>query len=95
MEVSGPETESELQLGPMPQLQKYQVLSPTELGWGLNPYLHSNLSCCSEIPNPLCYSGNSLIIYLFIYLFIYFIFVFLGPYPWHMEIARLGVESEL
>ena len=22
-------------------------------------------------------------------------FVFLGPYPWHMEIPRLGVESEL
>ena len=25
-----------------------------------------------------------------------FVFVcFLGPYPWHMEVARLGVESEL
>ena len=22
-------------------------------------------------------------------------FVFLGPYPWHMEVPRLGVESEL
>ena len=22
-------------------------------------------------------------------------FVFLGPHPWHMEIPRLGVESEL
>ena len=30
-------------------------------------------------------------IYLFIYLFIYF----LGPHLWHMEIPRLGVESEL
>ena len=33
---------------------------------------------------------------LFIYLFIYFIFLpFLGPLPWHMEVPRLGVESEL
>ena len=24
-----------------------------------------------------------------------FVFVFLGPQPWHMEVPRLGVESEL
>ena len=33
----------------------------------------------------------------FIY-FVYFYFVFfgfLGPYPWHMEVPRLGVKSEL
>ena len=29
---------------------------------------------------------------LFIYLFIY---CFLGPHPWHMEVPRLGVQSEL
>ena len=23
------------------------------------------------------------------------LFVFLGPHPWHMEVPRLGVESEL
>ena len=23
------------------------------------------------------------------------VFVFLGPYPWHMEVPRLGVELEL
>ena len=34
-----------------------------------------------------------LAIYLFIYLF--FAFCFLGPYMWHMEIARVAVESEL
>ena len=28
------------------------------------------------------------------YLFIY-LFFFLGPYPWHMEVPSLGVESEL
>ena len=34
--------------------------------------------------------------YLFIYLFIYFCLLhFLGPLPRHMEVSRLGVESEL
>ena len=36
--------------------------------------------------------------YLFIYLFIYLFWsfcCFFGPLPWHMEIPRLGVESEL
>ena len=32
-------------------------------------------------------------VYLFIYIF--FFLVFLGPHPWHMEVPRLGVESEL
>ena len=27
--------------------------------------------------------------------FYLFIFLFLGPHPWHMEVPRLGVESEL
>ena len=27
--------------------------------------------------------------------FLFFSFVFLGPHPWHMEIPRLGVGSEL
>ena len=27
--------------------------------------------------------------------FFFFSFVFLGPHPWHMEIPRLGVKSEL
>ena len=26
---------------------------------------------------------------------IFFFFVFLGPYPWHMEVPKLGLESEL
>ena len=25
----------------------------------------------------------------------YLFFVFVGPHPWHMEVPRLGVESEL
>ena len=28
-------------------------------GQGLNPRLHSDLSCCSQILNPLCHGGNS------------------------------------
>ena len=28
-------------------------------------------------------------------IFIFYFFVFLGPHPWHMEIPRLGIESEL
>ena len=31
--------------------------------------------------------------YFFIFIF-YFIFVFLRPHLWHMEVPRLGVESE-
>ena len=26
--------------------------------------------------------------------FFFFFLVFLGPHPWHMEVPRLGVESE-
>ena len=29
------------------------------------------------------------------YLFFFFFFVFLGPHSWHMEVPRLGLESEL
>ena len=38
-----------------------------------------------------------LVNFFFYYSFfiILFYFVFLGPHPWHMEIPRLGVESEL
>ena len=41
---------------------------------------------------------NSLtsIFYFFIFIIIFFVFLlFLGPYPRHMEVPRLGVESEL
>ena len=33
--------------------------------------------------------------FLFKVLFICFFFAFLGPYLWHMEVSRLGGESEL
>ena len=32
---------------------------------------------------------------LFIYLLLLLFLVFLGPYPWHMEVPRPGVKSEL
>ena len=38
-----------------------------------------------QILNPLSFSENFLIIFLF----------FLGPHLWHMEVPRLGVKSEL
>ena len=58
-------------------------------GWGLN------LRLWSQILNPLYHSRNSGNLFLiFILVFIYF-FAFLGPYPQHMEMPRLGVESEL
>ena len=33
--------------------------------------------------------------YFFPDIFIYFFLLFLGPHPWHMEVPRLGVQSEL
>ena len=44
-------------------------------------------------PSTISHSLFSMKRHCFIYLFIYF--VFLGPHPWHMEVPRLGVESEL
>ena len=33
--------------------------------------------------------------FFFLPSFLFFFFVFLGLYPWHMEVPRLGVELEL
>ena len=35
------------------------------------------------------------LIYLFLINYYYYYFCFLGPYSWHMEDPRLGVQSEL
>ena len=32
---------------------------------------------------------------LFLFIIIIWFFCFLGPHPWHMEVPRLGVQSEL
>ena len=42
-------------------------------------------------PIQVCKVDPSLVLFYFIHLF----FVFWGPYPQHMEVGRLGVESEL
>ena len=63
--------------------------------------------CCNQNLNPLRHRGNSRRCYFFSllnflyyrwFILFYFFFVFLpflGPLPQHMEIPRLGVESEL
>ena len=38
--------------------------------------------------------SSSLSLYVCVCVCVY-VFVFLGPHPWHMEVPRLGVESEL
>ena len=53
MEVPGSGTESK------PQLQQCQTLSPTAPGWGSNLCHRSNLTCCSQILNPLHHSRNA------------------------------------
>ena len=43
----------------MLQLQQCLILKPPSPGWGWNSHLHSHPSCCSQVLNPLCHSGNS------------------------------------
>ena len=52
---------------------------------------HSSQQC--QIPNPLSEAGMELCAHLMYYY--YYFLVFLGPLPQHMEVPRLGVESEL
>ena len=55
----------------------------------LNPNSTKGLCDHGKVIQPLC-------IHLLILLFIFIIFlVFLGPHPQHMEVPRLGFESEL
>ena len=39
--------------------------------------------------------SSSFSFFSFVFLFVFFFLVFLGPHPRHMEVPRLGVESEL
>ena len=59
MNVLGPGTESEPQLRTTGQQPQCWILWPTVRGQGLNPGLHSDPSCCSQMFKPLCHSGNS------------------------------------
>ena len=39
--------------------------------------------------------GTSISFFSFFFFFFVFVFVFVGPHPWHIEVPRLGMESEL
>ena len=54
---------------------------------------HNHLLAGSEL---LSFRGAADLGFFCLVNFIYlFIFGFLGPHPWHMEVPKLGVESEL
>ena len=99
MEVPGPLIKSEL------QLQQCRMFKSTLPDWGWNPCLCCKPSRCSQILNPLRHSRNStngfyFILFYFIFFFcllllLLLLLLFLGPLPRHMEVPRLGVESEL
>ena len=46
------------------------------------------------LPRPVCPQEKLFLLLLLLLLFVCFVF-FLGPHPWHMEVPRLGVKSEL
>ena len=43
----------------------------------------------------LCFCQDILRILVYVFCFVLFCFCFLGPHWWHMEVPRLGVQSEL
>ena len=70
----------------------------------LSPFLFSRIPCmchffsgCQGLWHSLPVSVSTLLFFhfLFIYLFIFVLLPFLEPLPRHMEVPRLGVESEL
>ena len=64
--------------------------NPLSLLWPLGFSYTGGLTVPSTCKACFCPRAS---IYLFIYLFLFF--CFLGPHSWHMEVPRLGVESEL
>ena len=59
-----------------------------------NIFFHPFILCLCvfiTLPHPeLFHPPHSVMLFIF-----YLFFVFLGPHLWHMEVPRLGVESEL
>ena len=51
----------------------------------------SRLTAVTGRPHFTALHFTTLILFYFIFVFL----PFLGPLPWHMEVPRLGVESEL
>ena len=62
------------------------TLAPQPPGW---PFQQPHLTPSTPVPNPSVAPLCFLIFSFFVF------FVILGPYPWHMEVSRLGVESVL
>ena len=102
VEIPGPGIKPMLQLQPAPQLQQGLILNPlhhkgTSYDLTFDPswrMLHVHLrmyillllvgTFCTQLLSP-----SGLICSFFLLGF------FLGPHPWHVEIPRLGVRSEL
>ena len=68
----------------------------------VGPRMEPVSQCSRDATNPVApqqeLSSNVFSFFLSFSLFFFFFFVFLpflGPLPWHMEVLRLGVQSEL
>ena len=59
-------------------------------GWGMIPH-----SSAPKSHGSWCTTVGTLLIFRFLLIFKSFFGLFLGLYLWHMEVPRLGVESEL
>ena len=81
---------------PDPQLSELNILGNTEpLGMSA-----PHRGCPKASPTPSCRdSGQATTLSLWIFLLFFvsciFVFCFLGLHLWHMEVPRLGVQSEL
>ena len=42
-----------------------------------------------------CYGKSGFVFWFLVFFLVFLFFVFLGPHLWHMEVPRLGVQSEL
>ena len=62
--------------------------------WWKGRYLHE-LHCESIGQVPLSSPHIPIIVFLLLLFLLLLLFCFLGPQPWHMEVPRLGVKSEL
>ena len=95
MEVPRPGTESELQLQPMPPLPnplseaRNQTCILMDNNWALNPLSHNGNSSFFFLNGRIISYYYSAIQHIFL-----FFFFSLWPHQWHMEVPRLGTESE-
>ena len=84
----GPGIRFEPQFPPTPQLWQHQILNLLcQAEDQICVQCSSHCQCCWTIVGTYTF--------LIFILYIFLSFGFSGPYPWHMEVPRLGVESEL